>query len=82
MLLNKAIQRFRKVIKYAVAVDYLNKDPFMLYRPKTVKKPVVFLKPEELKRLEETNFENRWFFLFIKVKHRSINCIFLINLIQ
>jgi len=54
--LNKAIQRFRKVIKYAVAEDYLNKDPFMLYRPKTVKKPVVFLNPEQLKKLEETSF--------------------------
>lgn len=29
--LNKAVQRFRKVIKYAIAEDYLNKDPFMLY---------------------------------------------------
>ena len=55
--LNKAIQRFRKVIKYAVAEDYLNKDPFMLYRPKTVKKPIVFLNPEQLKKLEQTNFE-------------------------
>lgn len=55
--LNKAVQRFRKVIKYAVAEDYLNKDPFMLYRPKTVRKPVVFLNPEQLKKLEETSFE-------------------------
>lgn len=54
--LNKAVQRFRKVIKYAVAEDYLNKDPFMLYRPKTIKKPVVFLTPEQLKKLEETSF--------------------------
>jgi len=54
--LNKAVQRFRKVIKYAVAEDYLTKDPFMLYRPKTVKKPVVFLSPVQLKKLEKTTF--------------------------
>ncbi|TJY37940.1 site-specific integrase [Pontimicrobium aquaticum] len=54
--LNKAVQRFRKVIKFAVAEDYLSKDPFMLYRPKTVRKPIVFLNPEQLKKLEETTF--------------------------
>jgi len=54
--LNKAVQRFRKVIKYAVAEDYLDKDPFMLYRPKTIKKPIVFLNPEQLKKLEQTDF--------------------------
>jgi len=54
--LNKAVQRFRKVIKYAIAEDYLAKNPFMLYRPKTIKKPVVFLSPEQLKKLEETTF--------------------------
>jgi len=55
--LNKAVQRFRKVVKYAVAEDYLAKDPFMLYRPKTVRKQVIFLNPEQLKRLEETSFK-------------------------
>lgn len=55
--LNKAIQRFRKVIRYAVAEDYLVKDPFMLYKAKRVKKEVVFLSPEQLKKLEETSFK-------------------------
>ena len=55
--LNKAIQRFRKVIKYAIAQDYLSKDPFMLYKPKTVKKEVVFLSREELQTLEEMTFK-------------------------
>jgi len=54
--LNKAIQRFRKVIKYAISQDYLNKDPFMLYKPKTVKKEVIFLSKDELKLLEEKEF--------------------------
>ena len=55
--LNKAIQRFRKVITYAISEDYLDKDPFMLYRAKGVKKQILFLSPEQLKKLEETNFK-------------------------
>lgn len=55
--LNKAIQRFRKVIKHAISEDYIDKDPFMLYKAKRVKKEVVFLSPEQLKKLEETNFK-------------------------
>jgi integrase len=55
--LNKAIQRFRKTIKYAVSEDYLDKDPFMMYKAKRVKKEVLFLSPEQLKNLEESNFK-------------------------
>jgi integrase len=55
--LNKAIQRFRKVIRYAISEDYLDKDPFMLYKAKRVKKEVLFLSPEQLKKLERTHFE-------------------------
>ncbi len=54
--LNKAIQRLRKVIKFAIGHDYLEKDPFLLYRAKSVKKEVVFLTVEELKRLEKSSF--------------------------
>ncbi len=45
------------VIKYAISEDYLAKDPFMLYKPKRVRKEVVFLTPEKLKKLEETEFK-------------------------
>ena len=55
--LNKAVQRFRKVLKYAISQDYLDKDPFMLYKPKTVKKEIIFLSREELTKLEEQEFE-------------------------
>jgi len=55
--LNKAIQRFRKVVKYAIAEDYLNKDPFLLFKYKTVRKEVIFLTVGELKKLEEQHFE-------------------------
>jgi integrase len=55
--LNKAIQRFRKVIKYAISEDYLDKDPFILYRAKRVKKEVLFLSPKQLQKLEQTSFK-------------------------
>ena len=55
--LNKAIQRFRKVVKFAIGHDYLDKDPFLLYKAKSVKKEVVFLSVEELKKLEKSTFQ-------------------------
>jgi site-specific recombinase XerD len=55
--LNKAIQRFRRVIKYAIAQDYLDKDPFLLFSYKTVKKEVIFLNSEELSKLEKHHFD-------------------------
>ena len=39
--INKIIQRFRKPIKIAVAEDYLDRDPFMLHKSKTVRTQVV-----------------------------------------
>lgn len=55
--LNKVIQRFRRSIKYAIAEGYLDKDPFMLYRARRVKKEVVYLSQEELTKLENHTFE-------------------------
>lgn len=55
--LNKIIQRFRKVIKLAIGNDYLSKDPFILYKVKTVKKEIVFLSSNELNRLEKKTFD-------------------------
>ncbi|WP_417861358.1 tyrosine-type recombinase/integrase [Winogradskyella sediminis] len=55
--INKTIQRFRSVVKYAIAEDYLNKDPFTLYKPKHIKKEVVFLTKQELSLLEAKSFE-------------------------
>jgi len=54
--INKKIQRFRKIIKVAVAENYLDKDPFMLYKTKTVRPEVVFLSPEELQKFEDFKF--------------------------
>ncbi|MBV7268945.1 site-specific integrase [Winogradskyella luteola] len=55
--LNKVIQRFRRSIRYAIAEDYLDKDPFMLYKARRVKKEIVYLSQEELLKLESKNFE-------------------------
>lgn len=55
--LNKAIQRFRKVLNFAISQNHLDKDPFILYKAKRIKKEVVFLDRNELDRLESHNFE-------------------------
>jgi integrase/recombinase XerD len=52
--INKAIQRFRKLIKIAIAEGFLDKDPFILYKPRKVKKEIIFLTHEELKTVEKT----------------------------
>ena len=54
--INKAIQRFRKPIKIAISEGYLNKDPFMLHKPKRVTKSVVFLSQKELEKIENHKF--------------------------
>jgi integrase len=54
--INKCIQRFRKPIRIAVAEGYLERDPFMLFRAKAVKKEVVFLTREELAVFEQHTF--------------------------
>ncbi len=45
------------MIKFAIGNDYLDKDPFLLYRAKTVKKEVIFLTQEELNNLDIKVFE-------------------------
>lgn len=52
----KSLQRFRRVIRVAVAMDFLVKDPFMLYKAKKPKKEILFLNPDTLKKLENYNF--------------------------
>ncbi|NNC49391.1 MAG: site-specific integrase [Flaviramulus sp.] len=58
--INKSLQRFRRVVRAAVAENYLDKDPFTLYKTKTVRTEVVFLSSEELELLEQHKFtQNR-----------------------
>lgn len=54
--INKAIQRFRRIVKIAISEDYLDKDPFLMYKVKRTKKEVVYLTAEELQSLENHIF--------------------------
>lgn len=54
--INKTIQRVRKIIKLAIAEGFLDRDPFLLYKPKKVQLRIVYLTPEELKIMEEYLF--------------------------
>lgn len=57
--INKTIQRLRTPIKLAISEGYLDRDPFILYRAKTVRKTFIFLTTEELKTLEESTMRQR-----------------------
>ncbi|MBU2915952.1 site-specific integrase [Reichenbachiella agariperforans] len=67
---NKEIQRIKQVMNYAEEHELIKTNPFRNYRMKHVKKDIVFLTEEELKRLEEKVFHVerleyvRDFFLF------------------
>jgi len=54
--INKNIQRLRKIIKLALAEEYLVTDPFILYKPEKVITNIVFLSVEELQILEDYQF--------------------------
>lgn len=55
--INKTIQRLRKIIKLAIAEGFLDRDPFLLYKPKKVQLQIIYLTPEELETLETFNFK-------------------------
>ena len=53
----KSIQRFRKMIKLGISMDYIKKDPFMLFKAKRYKKEIVYLSVSELNKLKEHQFK-------------------------
>lgn len=55
----KTIQRFRQIVKYAVAKDYIFKDPFMLHKNPKPKKEVIYLSPKELETLSNHKFSQK-----------------------
>jgi len=57
--INKSIQRVRKIIKFALAEGYLERDPFILYKPKRQVFKVVYLTTEELQLLEGYTFKQQ-----------------------
>jgi integrase/recombinase XerD len=57
--INKTIQRLRRPIKQAISEGYLDRDPFVLHKSKTVRKTVIFLTTDELKTLEEAVLQQK-----------------------
>jgi len=55
----KTLQRFKQIIKIAVANDYIFKDPFLLHKNPKPKKEVIYLTPKELKELKEQKFASK-----------------------
>jgi integrase/recombinase XerD len=71
--INKTIQRLRAPIKQAISEGYLDRDPFILYKSKTVRKEVIYLTVEELKTFEETVLQQK---RLILVQHLFIFCCY------
>ncbi|MDA8972734.1 site-specific integrase, partial [bacterium] len=56
--INKTIQRIKKITKYAMGHEWLDKDPFILHKSKAVHTDVIFLSPEELEMVETFEFDS------------------------
>lgn len=52
----RSMQRVKKIIHFAIAENYLQRDPFNLYKNKKHKTKIVYLSVEELDKLENYNF--------------------------
>jgi len=52
----RSIQRVKKIIQFAIAENYLQRDPFNLYKNKKYKTKIVYLTVEELSTLENHSF--------------------------
>jgi len=50
---NKALQRFKSVIRKAVGEQLIDRDPFYSHKPKRVKNKIIYLSKEELIKLEK-----------------------------
>jgi integrase/recombinase XerD len=57
--INKTLQRFKKMINFGVAHDYIDKNPFLMHKPKPSKKEVIYLTKDELSLLQSKVFYNR-----------------------
>ncbi|MBA9073513.1 site-specific recombinase XerD [Flavobacterium gossypii] len=54
--INKALQRFKKVVKIALIEKLIDSNPFVEHKPKRVITNVVYLSTEELDKLEKHTF--------------------------
>lgn len=53
----RSMQRVKKIIQFAIAENYLQKDPFNLYKNKKYKTKIVYLSVKELEVLENHQFK-------------------------
>ena len=53
----KHIERFRKVVKLAKRLEWINKDPFENYQIKFKKFNRDYLEPDELQKIEKAKFK-------------------------
>jgi len=54
---NKALQRFKRVLREAQGERIIDYNPFILHKPKRVQNSIIFLSSEELFLLENYNFK-------------------------
>lgn len=52
----RSLQRVKKIVLFAIAENYLQKDPFMLFKNKKYKTEIVYLTGDELNKLENHLF--------------------------
>ena len=57
--IHKTLQRLKQMVKLAVGLDFLAKDPFLLHKNKRPKKQVVFLIEDELAKIEQHEFASQ-----------------------
>ena len=57
--INKTLQRFKKMINFAIAQEYLDRNPFMMHKPKAAKKEVVYLTKTELSQVQNKEISNK-----------------------
>ncbi len=57
--INKSIQRLKSIIKYAIAHDYMDKDPWLIYRAKSVQIEIKYLTRQELQKVESLYLEDK-----------------------
>jgi integrase/recombinase XerD len=57
--INKSIQILRRPINWAISEGYIDRDPFILHKSKTIRKEIVFLDTDELKALEELALDQK-----------------------
>ncbi|MBK9718937.1 MAG: site-specific integrase [Saprospiraceae bacterium] len=55
---NKSTQRLKTIMKYAITHDYLDKDPWMVHKGKSVNIEIKYLSKAELHKLEAINLAN------------------------